>query len=150
MHLCVFMELCLFCFCVCIHVCLCTALCQVPQFVFFLDLFPVLQDELVLTYRTVSPSSGCLYWLPFLSKSCIFSEWQEPACSCGKEMMGWWQMWPIPDSCCVSQDEQVAIVYLPMQLGKALPPTTLPFSEKFGFTSGPVSIPVCTIAKNVP
>lgn len=43
--------------------------------VFFLDLFPVLQDELVLTYRTVSPSSGWLCWLLFLSKSCIFFGW---------------------------------------------------------------------------
>lgn len=74
MHLCIFMELHLFCFYVCIHICLCTALGQLPEF-FFLDLFPVLQDELVLTYRTVSPSSGWLRWLLFLSKSCIFFGW---------------------------------------------------------------------------
>lgn len=118
--------------------------------VFFLDLFPMLQDELVLTYRTVSPSSGCLCWLLFLSPVFSLVEWQEPACSCGKEMMGWWQTWPISESCCVSQDEQVAMVYLPMQLGKALPLTALPFSEMFGFTSGSASIPVCAIAKNIP
>lgn len=65
-------------------------------------------------------------------------------------MVGWWQVWPIPDSCCLLQDEQVATAYLPMQLGKPPPPTTLPFSEIFGFMSGPAFTPVHTTAKNIP
>lgn len=150
MHLCIFMELHLFCFSVCIHICLCTALGQLPEFFFSISF---LCCRMSLSWHTG-------LWAPlvadfadycfFLSPVFSLVEWQEPACSCGKEMMGWWQMWPISESCCVSQDEQVAMVYLPTQLGKALPLTTLPFSEMFGFTSGRASIPVCAIAKNIP
>lgn len=63
--------------------------------------------------------------------------------------MGWWQIWPIPYSCCLSQSEQVATAYLSRQAGKLSLHTTLPFSKMFGFMSEPVSVSVHTMAEKL-
>lgn len=61
--------------------------------------------------------------------------------------MAWWQMWPTPYSCFLSQSEQVAAAYPSVPAGKLSLHTTLPFSKIFGFMSEPVSVPLHTMAK---